>query len=212
MSQSTLAKTLIATAVIAGTGTVSAQQHQGQDPMMQRQQQQQQQPQQQAQQDPQAQQALARLHAINQVESELALAGINQAQNEEVREFAGTIAEEHQQNDRQLMEKARELQIELTPSQLAQRTQQQLEQKTQKIRQQLEQAQGMQFDQAFVQAMVQTHRNAITELRGLRQQVRNEQVTQLIDQRLESLQEHLNQAQELQQQMQQQRQQRQQQQ
>jgi putative membrane protein len=192
MSQQRFSKSMIpiAFATLGLAGTASAH-HVEQAPQQKQQQAQQ-------QQHKIEKQGLAQLHAVNQGATDLGLIGINRAENDDVRDFAGKIVEEHQESDRELMKKAQELNLEIAGTREARQIQQKMEQRHKKDIEGLERVRGAQFDRQYMELVVQTHRQAVDQLRQQRQQVRNEDVQKAMDERLEKVQEHLVRAQELQ--------------
>lgn len=146
------------------------------------------------------QEALVQLHAVNQLETDLALSGINMAQSQKVRDFANMLAKDHQESDRKLMEKARSLGIDVTVSDQADQAQQRLDKQTQQYRERLKQASGEEFDRAFMDAVVQTHRSAIQQLRGLSEGIpQDTEASRFVQQRVEKISDHLSEAQRIQQ-------------
>lgn len=194
---------LLATVGLSGTAWAQGQQEQPRQPQQMPEQEQ---PQQQQQQ-PQAQQqravdALARIHAINQFESQVALMALNAAQADSVVSFAENVAQSHQQLDRQLLKTANQLDLKVAGSSQAQQEMQQLQQPVQQQLQELTQAEGLAFDRAFLDTMVMTHETAIQQLRGMREQLRNRQMQRLIDRSLRDMEKHLREAREIQQRIQ----------
>jgi predicted outer membrane protein len=145
--------------------------------------------------------ALAQVHAINQSITDFALLGMNKAENEELRELATTLYDQQRDAERDLMERANEANVDVVGTQQARQAEQQLTQRFEQQAQQLQQAEGQQFDQQYLDLVVQAHQQAIQNLEQVRQQVQQPELQQHIDERLQNLQENLQQAQELQRQI-----------
>jgi putative membrane protein len=146
--------------------------------------------------------AMVQLYTIDQLETDLALTGINQATNEDVREFASDLAEGHQEGARELMRMAREQKMGIAAAKDTMQAMQDMKQQTQSVRQKIQQASAAQFDQTFLDGVVQTHEMAIRDLRTRVQSVQDEPVKELLQNRLEALQKHVAEARDLQKQLQ----------
>lgn len=169
-----------------GAGVAGAQQEQSPQP----------QGQQQAAVSQQAKQAMSTLHQTNQKEIMLSEMALKKASSPEVREYAQMIVQDHQQNEKQLTSMARTLGVELQtqpdPAQMK---------KNQQTMQKLQGAEGQQFDQMYVQTMIDGHLEAIQKLSKAQGQIDNQQIAQLMSATLPVLQKHHDRGKELQKKM-----------
>jgi putative membrane protein len=153
--------------------------------------------------DPQQQlrSTLGLIHAVNQIEVQIALLAMNQADSDRVRQFASRLAAEHGELDRDLLSLANDLDIEIAGSQEVLVHLQQIQVGLQAEIETLVQAEGQEFDRAFLDIVVSSHETAIADLRQAREQVTERRARQLVDRSLRAFQTHLTEARKLQQQM-----------
>lgn len=147
----------------------------------------------------QLEKALATIHAINQLESQVALMAMNHARAERVREYAAKITEDHEELDRRLMKLANQLDVQVAASRQVQVSLQSLQQELSQDLQTLVQAEDVQFDQAFADLMVSSHESAVKKIRQMREQIDSEEAREYMDRALRTFQRHLDEARELQQ-------------
>lgn len=129
-----------------------------------------------------AEMALNELHHINQKEIMLSEMAQNKAQSPEIKQTAQKVMQDHQALEKQVETTAKEQKVELTsfsPS---------TSEKAMMSR--LEQLSGQQFDQAYAQTMLHSHQMATQQLKMTRKQVKNPQITSLIDQAMPKISQH----------------------
>jgi predicted outer membrane protein len=137
------------------------------------------------------------LHAINQIQSQLGLMGVNEAQNNDLREFAGDIAERHNALDRAMLETANDLDIDVAGSAEVRVA---MEMRLQNLDPQLHmlmEAPPQQFDAAFLDLVERSQQDAIETVTALREQAEQPRVRAHMDEALETYQAQLQRAQQL---------------
>jgi putative membrane protein len=144
---------------------------------------------------------LGLIHAVNQIEVQIALLAMNQADTDRVRQFASRLAADHGELDRDLLMLANDLDIEVAGSQEVLVHLQQIQVGLQSEIETLVQAEGPAFDRAFLDIVVTSHESAIAELRSAREQVTERQARALVDRSLRVFQAHLTEARRLKQQL-----------
>ena len=169
--------TLFATTAIAAClllpAAVGAQQQQGDVPQ-------------------EAQQFIDQAAVNNMFEIESSQLALEQAQNEDVQQFAEQMVEDHQAVGDDLEQITNELGVQ-PPQDLDEQHQQKLEQ--------LQQASGEQFDSQYIQGQVEAHQQAVDLYQQYSEQGQVQQLTQFAQDTLPILESHLERAQELEQQM-----------
>jgi predicted outer membrane protein len=137
------------------------------------------------------------LHAINQIQSQLGLMGVNEAENNDLREFAGDIAERHNALDRAMLETANDLDIDVAGSAEVRVA---MEMRLQNLDPQLHmlmEAPPQQFDAAFLDLVERSQQDAIETVTALREQAEQPRVRAHMDESLETYQAQLQRAQQL---------------
>lgn len=182
--------------VLAQDGNANqAQQDQTQEQMQQNQAQQNQTQQNQTGQDqlPQQDREFAQKAAAdNQAELELARLAQEQASNEEVKEYAGTLVEDHTKVGEELKQIAEKHGLTLDP---------QLPQEAQQAKEELSSKSGAAFDQAFVEQMVSDHEKAVQLYEDQAANGENEALKQFASNHVDTLRMHLDRARQLERQM-----------
>ena len=128
---------------------------------------------------------LVTIHAINQIQSQLGLMGVNEAINPEVREFAGDLAERHNELDRSMLETANDLDIDVAGSGEVRMA---MEQRLQNLDPQLHmlmEAPPQAFDAAFLALVERSHEDAIEAVEAIEEEVEEQQVRAHLDEALE---------------------------
>jgi hypothetical protein len=146
------------------------------------------------------QEAMVRLHALNQARAQYANTGAQYVTNEEVAQFLQQRAAEYQQNDQRLIALAESYGVNLES-----RENQQKARRTQELwngeLQRLQRMNRAEAANVALDTFIKRNGNAIDDLRALRGDVQEEQVRQLINQRIASLEQESTQAQSLKQQL-----------
>ncbi len=151
---------------------------------------------------PKTQQALIRLHALSQSRAEYANAAAQSVTDPDVSQFLEQRAAEYQQSDRRLTSLADSYGVNLESPQLKQKADD-IKQYWDAKLQELQRSERPQAASAALQTFVQRNDQAISDLRTLRGDVQEEQVRQLINQRIASLEQESTRAQSLEQRIQQ---------
>ncbi len=137
------------------------------------------------------------MHAINQIQSQLGLMGINEASDDDVRSFAEELTEQHDELDRELLGTANDLDIEVAGTGAVRIAMEMQLQEYEPQLQTLMQAPGEEFDDAFLDMVNQSQADAIEAVEALRDEVEEDEVEALLEQSLERYQAHQQRAQEL---------------
>ena len=126
--------------------------------------------------------------AMDQFEIQAAQIAEQQAQDDQIKEFAKQLRQDHEQTSKQLQQVAQQAGIPIS---------QQLKQPQQAMLQELKQMQGQEFDKAYIYGNVAGHTVAVLKFRDAAREAQNPQLKQLAQQTLPKLQQHLRHAQEL---------------
>ena len=125
---------------------------------------------------------------MDQFEIQAAKLAERQAQDDQIKQFARQIAQDHQQSSQALQQAAQQAGIQVS---------QQLKPAQQAMLQDLQQMQGEDFDRAWLYGNVAGHTIAVLKFRDAAKECQNEQLKQFAQQTLPKLQQHLQHAQEL---------------
>lgn len=137
--------------------------------------------------------ALNHVHHINQKEIEMAKMGQEQAQSPRIKEYARQLESAHKALDQRAQEIAKNSNVKLQGFQPATYEKATMDQ--------LKRLQGSEFDQAYMQLMVQGHRQAMQDLQDMNKNVQDQQISQFIKSSLNDVNGHLSAAQSLQKQV-----------
>jgi hypothetical protein len=148
------------------------------------------------------QEAMVRLHALNENRAQFANAGAQYVTDEDVAQFLQQRAAEYQQSDRRLMALAESYGVDLQSPE-NQRKAENTQQLWRGELQRLQQANRSEAANEALDTFIKRNGDAIDDLRTLRGDVQEEQVRQLINQRISSLEQESTQAQSLKQELQQ---------
>jgi putative membrane protein len=124
----------------------------------------------------------------DQFEIQAARLAERNAQDDQIKQMARQIAQDHQQSSRQLQQAAQQAGIQVS---------QQLKPWQQSKLQELQQMQGQEFDKAWLYGNVGGHTVAVLKFRDEAREGQNEQIKQFAQQTLPTLQKHLQHAQEM---------------
>ncbi|HUH02549.1 MAG TPA: DUF4142 domain-containing protein, partial [Kofleriaceae bacterium] len=106
------------------------------------------------------------------------------------KQFAEMLVKEHRDADEKLMTMTRELGIQMEEeAQIPANLQSKIDQ--------LEKAEGEQFERQFAREQAQLHEQELQKLRQLRSKATNEQITSHLDEEIETMQKHVEQAKSL---------------
>lgn len=141
------------------------------------------------------QMVLSKMHALNQMQMQVAELARNQGTTERVRSYGEREFRDHRFADDKVTSLADELAVGLLPLPQLPGNQQMMQMK-QKA-EQLGQKRGEAFDQMYLQMMVQSHEMATQTLNGALEQLQTPEVSALIEQLLPILNQHLTLAQHL---------------
>jgi putative membrane protein len=133
-------------------------------------------------------QFLQKAATSGKAEVELAKLAEQKATNPRVKEFAGKIANDHSGANEELKQLAERKDLtvpEMVPTE------------EQEFRDKLAKMSGRQFDQAYMQHMVEDHKKDISEFQKASQEAQDNDVKAFIEKTLPALQQHLQQAQSL---------------
>ena len=125
---------------------------------------------------------------MDQFEIQAAKLAERNAQDDQIKQFARQIAQDHQQSSQALQRAAQQAGIQVS---------QQLKPAQQAMLQDLQQMQGQDFDRAWLYGNVAGHTIAVLKFRDAARECQNEQLKQFAQQTLPKLQQHLQHAQEL---------------
>jgi putative membrane protein len=131
---------------------------------------------------------IEKLAAGNEAEIQLGQLAQQKAQNQQVKDFAQRMVNDHTNAKNQMQQILSKDNIN-APSQP--------DPKEQAEMQRLQSLSGSQFDKAYMQHMVQDHRKDVAEVQRASQTAKNPDVKQLASQLLPTLQSHLQQAQQI---------------
>lgn len=145
-----------------------------------------------AQIDPQVVQGLKDLHVSHQAEIKMGeLAQDKENLSDRSKQFAETLVKEHRDADEKLMTMTKDLGIELEEEpQIPANLQSRIDQ--------LQKAEGPQFERQFAREQAQLHEQELQKLRELRSKANNEKITSHLDEEIEVMQKHVEQAKSLQ--------------
>jgi len=124
----------------------------------------------------------------DQFEIQAAQLAEQQASDDQVKQAAKMIRQDHEQSSKQLQQIAQQAGIQVS---------QQLKPHQQAMLQELKQMQGEEFDKAFTYGNVAGHTKAILKFRDASKQAQNPQLKQFAQQALPKLQQHLQHAQKM---------------
>jgi putative membrane protein len=139
--------------------------------------------------------AVQKLHASNQAEIHMGQMGVQSAQSPEVKQYAQTIADDHQKNDQQLQQLAQQNGIELEGKAF-----QKKQEDSQDHMKKLEGKTGAEFDKQYVEIMAKDHKKDVKEVEKAAKEARKQNKTELasfLEQTKTGLQGHLQEAQRL---------------
>ena len=145
---------------------------------------------------------MIRLHALNQSRAQYANAGAQYVTDPNVAQFLEQRAADYQQSDQRLMALAQSYGVNLDSSE-NQRKAEDIQQQWSDELQKLQQADRAEAANEVVDTFIKRNEGAIEDLRTLRGDVQEEQVRQLINQRISALEQESTQAQSLKQRIQQ---------
>jgi transcription initiation factor TFIID subunit 12 len=148
------------------------------------------------------QEAMIRLHALNQNRAQYANAAAQYVTNPKVAQFLQQRAADYQQSDQRLMALAQSYGVNLE-SPDSQRKAGDIQEQWNDDLQKLQQADRAEAANDAVDTFIKRNEGAIEDLRTLRGDVQEEQVRQLINQRISALEQESTQAQALKQQLEQ---------
>jgi len=140
------------------------------------------------------QEGLQKLHAENEAEIEMGQMGAQMAQNEQVKQFAQKIADDHQKNDQKLTQIAQQAGVDLNGKPYEKK-----EKSAKKEMEKLHSKSGADFDKAFMSAMVKDHEKDVKEVGSLAKKAHKQNQTELasfLDQTHAAMQSHLELAQQ----------------
>jgi hypothetical protein len=149
-----------------------------------------------------SQQAVARLHALNQTRQAYARAASSMASDESSREFLRERASEYEKSDARLMAFAQMYGVDMQSSKLQESTKK-VEQMWAKETQKLSKMQGPDATKTALSTFIERNEDAIDDLRQIRGDVQEEQLRTLINERIAGLEEESTRAQQLRRQVQQ---------
>ena len=136
--------------------------------------------------------AIKMMHQANQVEMEMGFIAKSNAGSKDVKEYGRMLEQDHNKADKQLMKLAKEENVQLTLPKTG--DEQKMESKD---LDQLRHMKGDQFDQMFLQKMVDAHNKKIDDLSKMENQVKNPQLKSMIQETLPVLKHHRDMAQSL---------------
>jgi len=125
---------------------------------------------------------------MDQFEIQAAKLAERQASDDQIKQFARMITQDHEQSSQKLQQAAQQAGIQVS---------QQLKPAQQAMLQELQQMQGQEFDRAWLYGNVAGHTVAVLKFRDAAREGQNEQIKQFAQQTLPTLQKHLQHAQEL---------------
>ena len=125
---------------------------------------------------------------MDQFEIQAAKLAERQAEDDQIKQFARQIIQDHQQSSQALQQAAQQAGIQVS---------QQLKPVQQAMLQDLQQLQGRDFDRAWLYGNVAGHTIAVLKFRDAAKESQNEQLKEFAQQTLPKLQQHLQKAQEM---------------
>ena len=141
---------------------------------------------------PSSKQFLEKMAKGSQGEVQLAQMAESKASNQQVKDFAKKLEQDHTQLNQQMQSAF---------SQYGMSMPQPMTQQQQQLQSRLQNMSGSQFDHAFINAAVKEHTKDVQEVQHHLQTAQNDQVKQLLQQALPVLQQHLQTAKQLQSQL-----------
>jgi len=132
--------------------------------------------------------AIKLLHQANQVEMEMGNIARTNAGSMGVKDYGRMLEQDHNKADKQLLNMAKQKQVQLTAAEPKGETKQLDE---------LRQMKGQAFDKKFLQTMVEDHTKAIDDLQKLMPDVKDPQVKAMMQETLPTLKHHRDMAQSL---------------
>jgi hypothetical protein len=148
-----------------------------------------------------SQQAIAKLHALNESREAYARAAADVADDEQVRQFLKDRATEYEKNDARLSAFALTYGVDVESSKMQEQTRK-VEQAWAKENQKIAKAQGHEAAKMALSTFIDRNEEAISELRTLRGEVQEEQLRTMINERIAGLEEESTRAQQLRRQVQ----------
>lgn len=139
---------------------------------------------------------LQKLHAANLAEVQMGELGVQHAENEQVKQFAQRMIDDHRKADEQLTQTTQQMGVDLSGSAF-----QKEQTKAQKRMDKLTSKTGAAFDKAFMADMVEDHRKDTREVGKLAKQARkgqHQELASFLEQTHTTLQGHLKEAQQTQ--------------
>ena len=130
--------------------------------------------------------ALNKLHYLNQKEIEASSLALKQAQSPEVKDLARTILQEHQANESQVQQLAKQSGVKLGKYQPSSADKATLDE--------LKKIKGPTFDQAFTEIMADNHALVAQELDSYEDQLDNPDLRSFINKLIPKIREHGSQA------------------
>lgn len=124
----------------------------------------------------------------DRAEVELGNLALQKSQNEQIKQFAQRMVDDHGKNEQQVKSLAKDLNVTV-PNDLSA--------EQQRDKQRLEGLSGEQFDHAYAQLMLRDHRKDVAEFRHAQQTAQNSELKQYLDQTLPVLEQHLQMAEKL---------------
>ena len=124
----------------------------------------------------------------DQFEIQAAKLAERQAQDDQIKQMARQVAQDHQEASQQLQRAAQQAGVQVS---------QQLKPYQQAMLQELQQMQGEDFDKAWLYGQVAGHTKAVLKFRDAAQELQNPQLKQFAQQTLPKLQQHLQHAQQM---------------
>jgi len=136
------------------------------------------------------QQVLLDMHKLNQSETAVGKLAATHAAKTDVKQFAQHLISDHKANDEKVMSLAKRRGVALsaltpTPKQAEK------DKNHEQLKQRLETLKGQDFDREFTQAMIEGHRNAISDAQNALAQCRDSDMRALLEETLPKLNKHL---------------------
>jgi len=143
------------------------------------------------------QSALQKLHEINLAEIQVGRLGEERGMSALAREYGARLVQDHEALDKRVMDVARDQRIDLSPSALTDGAKG-LREKLHSIKSNIEQSKAADFDQTFADQMVKGHEKATAIAKHAVDDVKSDEVKNLLRTTIPALEEHLRQAEQLQ--------------
>jgi putative membrane protein len=144
-----------------------------------------------------AQNILSMMHDTNQQEMKMGQMAQQKSRNPDVQKLAKHIADDHKKSDDKVQALAKKEKVALTAPEAMTPDDKDKMASHKEAMSKLQSAQGGDFDRAFVQAMIDGHRDAILSLTSAQAQVSSDDVRDLIGNTLPTLKEHQSKAEDL---------------